>query len=267
MLKLLRGKASDRKLRLFAVACCRRAWGLLEASCLAAVDVAERFADGNATAEQMRVAQQVAYDESKQMFPNLDSALLSEDIIRLSLFPLSYRPDDRDWKRHADANWVRGENPELLRAESVAYRAMWAAQGAASDRTWGAFHSHGRHLCTAYACDDVAQAMAGLPTEDAAAWFASLHAQHKAHAVLLRDIFDNPFLPRAFPRFWSLWNDGLLPALAGAIYQERAFDRLPVLADALEDAGCADADLLGHLRGPGPHVRGCWALDLVLGKA
>jgi hypothetical protein len=55
--------------------------------------------------------------------------------------------------------------------------------------------------------------------------------------------------------------------MGGAIYDERAFDRLPVLADALEDAGCADADLLGHLRGPGPHVRGCWAVDLILGKS
>ena len=54
--------------------------------------------------------------------------------------------------------------------------------------------------------------------------------------------------------------------LAQAIYEERDLRRLPVLADALEDAGCEDADLLGHLRGPGRHVRGCWALDLVLGK-
>jgi hypothetical protein len=55
-------------------------------------------------------------------------------------------------------------------------------------------------------------------------------------------------------------------ALAATIYHERAFDRLPILADALEDAGCDNADILDHLRGPGPHVRGCWALDLVLGK-
>jgi hypothetical protein len=63
-------------------------------------------------------------------------------------------------------------------------------------------------------------------------------------------------------------------ALAQAAYDERVLPagtldtaRLAVLADALEDAGCADADLLGHLRGPGPHVRGCWAVDLLLGKA
>jgi hypothetical protein len=54
--------------------------------------------------------------------------------------------------------------------------------------------------------------------------------------------------------------------LAQAVYDERAYDRLPVLADALEDAGCHDADILTHCRGPGPHVRGCWLIDLLLGK-
>jgi hypothetical protein len=63
-------------------------------------------------------------------------------------------------------------------------------------------------------------------------------------------------------------------ALAQATYDGRTLpagtlepDRLAVLADALEDAGCTDAAILGHLRGPGPHVRGCWALDLILGKS
>jgi hypothetical protein len=65
---------------------------------------------------------------------------------------------------------------------------------------------------------------------------------------------------------WLAWNGGTVRNLAQSIYDERAFDRLPVLADALEDAGCADADLLGHLRGPGPHARGCWAVDRILGK-
>ena len=52
-----------------------------------------------------------------------------------------------------------------------------------------------------------------------------------------------------------------------SIYDDRAFDRLPILADALEDAGCADAAILSHCRGPGEHVRGCWVVDLLLGKA
>jgi hypothetical protein len=54
--------------------------------------------------------------------------------------------------------------------------------------------------------------------------------------------------------------------LAQAVYEGRSFDRLPILADALEDAGCSAPELLGHLRGTGPHVKGCWALGLVLGK-
>lgn len=62
------------------------------------------------------------------------------------------------------------------------------------------------------------------------------------------------------------WRTTTALALARGIYDERAFDRLPILADALQDAGCDSDDILNHLRGPGPHVRGCWALDLALGK-
>jgi hypothetical protein len=54
--------------------------------------------------------------------------------------------------------------------------------------------------------------------------------------------------------------------LAQSIYTDRAFDRMPILADALEDAGCDNADILNHCRQPGEHVRGCWAVDLILGK-
>jgi hypothetical protein len=80
---------------------------------------------------------------------------------------------------------------------------------------------------------------------------------------LLRDIFGNPFHPVIFdPR----WRTADVVGLARGIYEERAFDRLPLLADALLDAGCDDEHLLAHVRGPGPHARGCWAVDLVLGK-
>ena len=62
------------------------------------------------------------------------------------------------------------------------------------------------------------------------------------------------------------WVTPTVRALAEGIYADRAFDRLPILADALQDAGCDDADVLAHCRGPWPHVRGCWVVDLVLGK-
>jgi hypothetical protein len=83
---------------------------------------------------------------------------------------------------------------------------------------------------------------------------------------LFRDIFGNPFRRAAIPPTIRAWNDGTAVKLAGAIYEERAFDRLPILADALEEAGCTDAELLAHLRGPRPHVRGCWAVDAILDR-
>jgi len=55
--------------------------------------------------------------------------------------------------------------------------------------------------------------------------------------------------------------------LAQRIYEDRTFEHLPILADALEDAGCTEATILDHCRGPGPHVRGCHVLDVLLGKA
>ena len=88
---------------------------------------------------------------------------------------------------------------------------------------------------------------------------------------LFRDIFGNPFRPVAI---FPAWKSQTVVSLAQAAYEQRELPagtldvaRLAVLADALEDAGCDQADLLGHLRGPGPHVRGCWAVDLLLGKS
>jgi hypothetical protein len=88
-------------------------------------------------------------------------------------------------------------------------------------------------------------------------------------SALLRDIFGNPFRPVKIPNAcWRLELGFTVHTLAQTIYDERAFDRLPILADAMEEAGCTEETLLRHLRGEesGPHVRGCWALDLILGK-
>ncbi len=86
-------------------------------------------------------------------------------------------------------------------------------------------------------------------------------------AIILRDIFGNHYQkqPR-IKKSWLTWEHQTALSLAQQIYQEQAFSHLPVLADALEDAGCQETSILDHLRFPGPHVRGCWALDLILGK-
>src|SRR5262249_29049505 len=81
-------------------------------------------------------------------------------------------------------------------------------------------------------------------------------------AHLLRDLFGNPFRPAAFA---PAWRSGTSAALARTVYQGRDFSALPMLADALEEAGCDNPDVLAHCRGPTAfHVRGCWAVDLVL---
>jgi hypothetical protein len=91
--------------------------------------------------------------------------------------------------------------------------------------------------------------------------------ERAVQAELLRDLFANPFRPSpTVSSAWLTWDSELVVRLARGAYAERDFERLPILADALEDAGCDSTDLLSHLRGPGPHVRGCWVVDLILGK-
>ena len=80
---------------------------------------------------------------------------------------------------------------------------------------------------------------------------------------ILRDIFGNPFHSVSLD---PTWLTATVKEIASGIYADQAFDRLPILADALEDAGCTSTDILSHLRGGGVHVRGCWAVDLLLGK-
>jgi hypothetical protein len=84
--------------------------------------------------------------------------------------------------------------------------------------------------------------------------------------VLVRDIFGNPFRPVRVEAAWLTANGGTVRQLAGALYDARDFAGLPVLADALEEAGCTDRDLLAHCRQGGDHVRGCWAVDCLLEK-
>ncbi len=93
-------------------------------------------------------------------------------------------------------------------------------------------------------------------------------AECAVQASLLRDLCGNPFHPPlALDPGWLVWNGGSVGRLARTIYEERHFEDLPVLADALEDAGCRNEEVLGHLRGPGPHARGCVVVDLFLGKS
>ncbi|HEY7428983.1 MAG TPA: hypothetical protein VH682_32430 [Gemmataceae bacterium] len=103
----------------------------------------------------------------------------------------------------------------------------------------------------------------------------SWDAERAFQCSLILDLFGNTFRPSLpLPPAVLAWHDAVVVRLAQAAYDERHLpsgtldnSRLAVLADALEEGGCTDADILGHLRGPGPHVRGCWSVDLCLGKS
>jgi hypothetical protein len=90
-----------------------------------------------------------------------------------------------------------------------------------------------------------------------------LSAALRHYPPLVLEFFGNPFRPIVFSPEWR--TDTAL-ALARQMYESRDFGAMPILADALQDAGCDSADILDHCRGDGPHVRGCWVVDLVLGK-
>ncbi len=217
MLLYLGDHASDRKRRLFAVACCRRVWTLLtEQRSRRAVEVMERFADGQATPEVVRLAA-------------IGAESVAEDAATAS--------DTADRQAHASAAFA-------------ALSATLAAVEQAADYAAANAASTAYHAATA----ENAGSAAGART-----------AERLAQARLVAELFGNPFRPVVIEAGWLAWEDHTIRRLAQSTYDERAFDRLPILADALEDAGCAERSILDHLRGPGPHVRGCWPLDLLLG--
>jgi hypothetical protein len=195
MLKFLFGRASERKLRLFGCACGRRVWDFLTEDCFrCAVEVAERFADGNAAKRELLAARTAS-----------GSAL--------------------------ERNGLGG-------VVGRAYGALGSA--------WSTTR-------------ESAMTAAIYPL-----WVFTDEADRLWHISLLRDIFGNPFRPAAIDPAWLA--PGVVK-LARRSYEDRAFDRMAELADALEEAGCHDADILGHCRQPGEHVRGCWVIDLILGKS
>jgi hypothetical protein len=202
---------SERKARLFAVACCRRVWDLLSEDCREAVEVIERYADGDASA--------------------LDLASV-----------------------RATALSAGGRGP--------AGQAAWAVHWAANRRVVQVL----RNICDGIIGAASKAAVHAAEVKSAHAWNVASAAVAREQAELLRDCFGNPFRPVSVEAGWLAWGGGVVRHLAQAIYTEEAFDRLPVLADALEEAGCSDADILGHCRQPGEHVRGCWVVDLVLAK-
>jgi hypothetical protein len=243
MLEHLRasGRASDRKFRLWACACVRRVWGQLHAQpSRHAVEVAERYADGEAT-EQERAA---AYKAADSVLHAMDYGDWRQSAARAASEAAMVKPEQRSW-------WSRAPGA----AESAA-RAVPSAIGKSPEPSSG--QVEGYHEVR-------------WPGRHRPLWLADeLLDECAVQSDLLRDVFGNPFRPSTCDPAWRT-PDTL--ALAQAAYEERQLPagtldatRLAVLADALEEAGCSDRAMLSHLREPGPHVRGCWVVDLILNR-
>ena len=158
----------------------------------------------------------------------------------------------------------------VTRLQDTDPNGLWVARGAAScavgvpaspaaERS-SDYAAHGYGWCVTAVTHPAGQ------VDENERWAARLQAicaEQVAQVPLLRDIFGNPFRPVTFSPAWR--TDTAL-TLARQMYESRDFSAMPILADALQDAGCDSAEILDHCRGPGPHVRGCWVVDLVLGK-
>jgi len=232
MLEFLRRKASDRKVRLFAVACCQRVWSSLEHQEFRdAVRKAESFADGLVDRDEMLQA----HEKACAIFGKLhgkDNGPCAA--LTASGFP---NPPKSFLQRVADALDDSWWEDEFDKGDPLAPALVTA-----------------RHA---------AQAAADLQGQRNVLDAPATIAEHREQTALIHCLFGNPFRPRPV---CDAWLTREVRALADGIYAERAFDRMPLLADALEAAGCTKADLIEHCRSGLEHARGCWVVDLLLGK-
>jgi hypothetical protein len=207
MLAHLGGAPSDRKLRLFSCACCRRAWG---------------------------------FAKDRRLEPLL---LLFEGLADGTV---------RDRRR----------GPARERCYKITQADVGDSQHCLAWEMWGGMRSS--FIREDNDLGESAAAAFGYGAGRGPEFYPAKAAERTEQARLVREIFGNPFRPVAFEPAWR--TDTVL-ALARQMYESREFGAAPILADALQDAGCPHTELLDHLRAlDGVHSRGCWALDLVLGN-
>jgi hypothetical protein len=242
MLQFLRGRAGERKLRLFAVACCRRVWDEIPPGVARqAVEAAERAADSLSTSGQPEEQQRHLLSELAP--PTNLLAALGDGTERLrSLQEEAESPLEM-------ARWTLDTRWQFPRVVASGAAALRAGIETAIQLRWGDWPDRWRRE--------------QVETE----WQFRRSDELGAQCALLRCLFGNPFRPLPpLPGTVLAWNDGLVPRLARAIYDDRRWQDLPLLADALLDAGCADERLIEHCRAGGEHARGCFAVDVILGR-
>jgi hypothetical protein len=204
MVKAICNRVSDRKLRLFAVACVRsilpRSRDVHRGTVAQLAEMAEAFIDGMVPAIELNRAHTETIPWDHEVWAAIQAC----------------HPEARLAAIHT------------VRAGAKAAQGLWLA-------------AH------------------GYPQRSPEA-LAARRIEFERQTVLARCVFGNPFRRVALA---AQWRTGTVLALARAVYEDRAFERLPILGDAIEEAGCSEVELLAHCRSSGPHVRGCWVIDLL----
>jgi hypothetical protein len=238
MLAYLGGRAGARKLRLFEVACCWAIWPLLDHhQSESAIEMATLDADGLVSTEAMQQAARGANDAYANTNQDTESdspiaPLLASKAAYLLVAAPEERVRLRSTPRESAALALAYAELDRLRPP-VPYGGLGDLQGTGAEK---------------------------------AAYESGLAAARTRQANELRDLFGNPFRPALLILEWLQWSGGIIPNLAQSIYDEHAFATMSSLGEALQEAGCDNLDILDHCQKPGGHVRGCWVIDLLLGK-
>jgi hypothetical protein len=246
MLKFLGARATGSRLRLFACACCRRAAHLFDDRVsLEAVLAAEQFAVGGLGERRLAQAHRAAQEAAQPPYYDWDYGWRYS-----GSSPAQGRAAEAAAAAAAPALTAQTPTPWVRVVEALGSEARQALEGGMSvrqrRRRWPFLPERPE------------------PSREAAERLVQERAQRE-QCGLLREVFGNPFRPSTLDPAWLRWNGGWLRRAAWSIFHDSRFAELPVLADALEEAGCTDEALLRHCREPGEHVRGCWALGLLLG--
>ncbi|QJW97443.1 hypothetical protein [Frigoriglobus tundricola] len=248
---------SQRKLRLFGCYCCRRCWGSLPSEGREALTVAERFAEGRASdAERLAAFRRLVESSGGYIGPHpvgrpWCTATLTDDLFTCAL-ALVIATDAETLLRAGDGSAISDTFEDMRAIHRIAdscRMTRWLAEDDARQHPVGTRGTVGRVWD---------RLLRGSATN------RKIHQQEVEYqAAHLNDIFGSPFRPVPFAPAWR--TDTAL-ALARQMYESREFGAMPILADALQDAGCDGADVLNHCRDASAnHVRGCWVVDLVLG--
>jgi hypothetical protein len=234
LLEYLDRQEGDRKVMLLCLACCHRIWSLIpQPEIRRGIEVAEQLLEGDASKEELDA---VAWKAEGALYGGVEYYADRPDAI--IPVPIATWMDN-----------IRAMSAEKLSSLGCAAEASSPASLLTLLKDAGYFADH---------------VITMIGYEPHSSEFLKLHYRRFLDSDLIREIFGNPFCNVTIPPSILHWQNCLIKQLARSIYKQQAFDQMPILADLLVESGCNCHYIESHLRSSQIHVRGCWALDLIL---